>query len=139
MNEVEQVLINFLVAFITTCTPVVVAFVVAWIKAKTDEIKTKISERLSSEQQYALEWAARNAVLAAEQSGLKDLAINKKAFAITAAERFLKAQGFDIDLDVIAEAIEAAVWSEINSTNPLKNTALAENIKATNSDQNCPK
>jgi hypothetical protein len=78
-------------------------------------------------------------VLAAEQSGLKDLAINKKAFAITAAERFLKAQGFDIDLDVIAEAIEAAVWSEINSTNPLKNTALAENIKATNSDQNCPK
>jgi hypothetical protein len=139
MNDVEQVLINFLVAFITACTPVVVAFVVAWIKAKTDEIKGKISERLSSEQQYALEWAARNAVLAAEQSGLKDLALNKKAFAITAAERFLKSQGFDIDLDVIAEAIEAAVWSEINSTNPLKNVALAENIKATNSDQNCPK
>ena len=130
MNEIQQVLINFLVAFVTACTPVVVAFVVAWIKVKTDEIKSNISARLTQEQQYTLEWAARNAVLAAEQSGLKDLALNKKDFAVTSAEKFLKSQGFNIDLEVIKNAIEAAVWSELNSTNPLKNEALAENMKA---------
>jgi hypothetical protein len=131
MNEVYQVLINFLVTLIVACTPIVVGFVVAWIKAKTDEIKSRMVESLSDNQKWALEFAVKQAVQAAEQSGLRDLALNKKEFAIKSAESYLKSLGFDIDLDVIADAIEAAVWTELNEKDPNKNEALASSMKCT--------
>ncbi|MBP7213322.1 MAG: hypothetical protein KBA03_03725 [Anaerolineaceae bacterium] len=62
-----------------------------------------------------LEQAALIAVRAAEQAGISGLIENKKEYAISIVEAWLKKQGLPIDIDVIAAAIEAAVWEEFNS------------------------
>ncbi len=62
-----------------------------------------------------LEQAALIAVRAAEQAGISKLIENKKEYAISIVEAWLKKQGLPIDIDVIAAAIEAAVWEEFNA------------------------
>jgi hypothetical protein len=115
MNELEQALLNFALLLLSTAGPVLIAFIVAWIKAKTDEIKANIKANLDDSQEAALDWAVKTAVNAAEQSGLVDVALNKKVVALEIAEALLKSRGIDIDLQSVSDAIEAAVWTELNS------------------------
>lgn len=64
-----------------------------------------------------LEQAALIAVRAAEQAGLSGLIKDKKKYAISIVEAWLKKQGLPIDINVIMAAIEAAVWEEFNAGN----------------------
>lgn len=57
---------------------------------------------------------AVEAVHFAEQAGLGSLAEEKKQLAVDYAERELKNLGIDIDLDIVADKIEAALFAEIN-------------------------
>ena len=57
----------------------------------------------------ALEEAANLAVKAAEQSKLGKLIEDKKTYALTVAETYLAAKGFNVDLHLIEAAIERAV------------------------------
>lgn len=63
---------------------------------------------------FALEEAARMAVMAAEQSNLAGLVKEKKAFALKIAEDYLALKGIKVDLHLIDAAVEAAVFEEIN-------------------------
>jgi len=58
-----------------------------------------------------LDRAVELAVLAAEQSGLTGVILNegkkKKEFAVDFAERYLKEQGIEVELDVVGDMIEA--------------------------------
>ena len=59
--------------------------------------------------------SARIAVIAAEQAGAGKLSEEKKKYAIDYAEKWLKARGITLDLDLIAASIEAAVYKEFNA------------------------
>ena len=63
---------------------------------------------------YALESAAVMAVHAAEQAGAAGYISNKKTYAVDIAQKWLKAKGVSIDLELIMAAIEAAVLTEFN-------------------------
>lgn len=95
---------------ITALLPVVLGYIVVWIKEKTNEIKAKVS----SENLAFAEDVVRRLVLAAEQSGLLDDAMKlgkeKKKFVISLAEAELFRKGINIDLDVLDALIEAEVF-----------------------------
>lgn len=58
--------------------------------------------------------SVRVAVRAAEQAGAAGLIMDKRAYAFDVAEKWLKARGVSIDIDLIYAAIEAAVYQEFN-------------------------
>ena len=57
---------------------------------------------------------AVEAVHFAEQAGLGKVAEEKKNLAIQYAERELLEFGIDVDLDIVADKIEAALFAELN-------------------------
>lgn len=57
---------------------------------------------------------AVEAVHFAEQAGIGKIAEEKKQMAIDYAERELAERGIDVDLDIVADKIEAALSIEIN-------------------------
>ena len=96
--------------------PVLVGFVVAWGTGLYLKGKAWLETKVSAEIAAQLYNAARIAVFAAEQSGLAGLIVNtatsKKAYAVGVAEQWLAARKINLDLDIIANAIEAAVREE---------------------------
>lgn len=62
-----------------------------------------------------VEWLARTAVQAAEQANAAGLIQDKKDFAVDYIQRALSAKGLKLDVSLIMDAVEAAVWTEINS------------------------
>ena len=56
------------------------------------------------------------AVRAAEQAGAAGLIHDKRAYAFNVAEKWLKARGVTLDIDLIYAAIEAAVYKEFNES-----------------------
>ena len=105
-----NIITQVLVAVLTLALPVVLKLLADWLKLSRD----KLLSNLDSEARYALEEAVRIAVAAAEQSGLANLIRNeaevKKNYAIGVAEKYLQEVcKLNIDLDIIADAIEAEV------------------------------
>ena len=84
-----------------------VAYGIAWVKGKIGETRWK-----------AVEEAVHFAVLAAEQTGLKEkwlkAGAEKKALAIEIAQAFLTTRGIQIDLEQLSALIEAEVMRTIN-------------------------
>ena len=85
-----------------------VAQLVQYVRAKYGEAKAS----MSSEQQYILEMVVASAIRSAEQ--LYGDGATKKAYALSTAEKYLKAYGIILDLDIIAAEIEGQVF-RINS------------------------
>jgi flagellar motor component MotA len=89
--------------------PFLVKFLIDWLKAKSKSLL----QELDMETREALYEAVRIAVTSAEQSGLAGLiersAEAKKRYACAFAEKYLAQWGIGIDLDVIADMIEAEV------------------------------
>ena len=109
-NQLLHILSQALSAIAVAVLPVLAAYlakaVKAWIVAKTAELEAENPSLM-----YWLEWAAKLAVDAAESAGLNGWIEDKKKFALDLVEKILRERGFEIDLDVIAAAIEAA-WLE---------------------------
>lgn len=104
----------FAQAFLNAVLPVLAALlaglVIAWLTKVINDIKSKLSD----EAEWAIDQAVRAAVLAAEQVHLKDFAIDKKEYALTAAANWLESKGIRFDLNQLDLLIEAAVMSEFN-------------------------
>ena len=70
-------------------------------------------ESLSDNERWMITFAIETAVRAAEQSGIAGLiaqeADEKKQYAITVATRFLEQFNVTVDLDLLADLIEAEV------------------------------
>lgn len=102
---------EIITAVLKILIPVCVALVLKW----AGEFWTKLKEQ-KPDLAEVLSFAARTAVYAAEQlfPG-KGQGEEKKAYAIEAVERYLYERGFAIDVHVIEDAIEATVFSALNS------------------------
>ena len=89
--------------------PFLVKFLIDWLRVKAKEGLSFLDETTRA----AVEEAVHIAVRAAEQSGLAGLiersAEAKKRYACEFAEKYLAQWGIGIDLDVIADMIEAEV------------------------------
>ena len=67
--------------------------------------------RLTSEQQYIVDFVVSQAIRAAEQMYKDKRGDEKKAYAIAIVEKELSARGLIIDIDPLEAKIEAAVFS----------------------------
>ncbi len=90
--------------------PFLAAIVMAWFKKMRAKLEAETSAQLAD----VIFIVAKHAVLAAEQAGLLDAAIDKKDHAIEIAEKFLAEIGVDVDLDPVGDAVEAAVMDQFN-------------------------
>lgn len=105
-----DVLSKFVESFLVALAPVLASLVVAWVSLQVKAMWAKFKEK-NPEISYYLEQAAQMAVIAAEQANLSGLAIEKKEYALAIAEKYLEETlGLQIDLDLIAAAIEAEVF-----------------------------
>ena len=104
-----EVLSNFVQAFLLAAAPVLAVFVVKAVKAWIDKT---LAEAQAQEPELfdQVSWIAQIAVQAAEQSGVVQLAQEKKAFALSFVEKWLSSKGLTLDLELIDGAIEAAVF-----------------------------
>lgn len=105
-NKVLQLVLQALLA---AALPVIVKFLVDWLKAKTSELMLGLDQQT----RWAINEAVEIAVRSAEQSGLAGLieesAEAKKRYACDFAEKYLARFGIILDLDVLADMIEAEV------------------------------
>lgn len=105
MNLLSKVL----QAVLEVALPVLVSALAAWAAAKAREVFMRVKE-LKPDAYYVLMSISSVAVNAAEQvfkgQGLGE---EKKRYAIDIAEKWLASKGIEIDIDVIAAAIEAQV------------------------------
>lgn len=86
----------------------------AW--AKGSELFRQVKE-YSPDLADFLREASYFAVMAAEQMGLKDKALDKKKYALSVAKKYiLENFGLAVDLELLDAAIEKAVWQEFNSS-----------------------
>jgi len=108
----NAILQNVLVAVLSAVVPILVKLLADWIRVKSAEMLNGIDQNL----RYTIEQAVRIAVQAAEQSGLAGHiakeAQAKKAYACEFAEKYLEQFGIVIDLDVLADMIEAEVLEQ---------------------------
>ena len=108
---VVQIALGALVQFLV---PILIVAVIGWLGSIIQQIRV----RVGTEKWRAIEEATRLAVLAIEQSGLKDAVIKtgneKKDLAIAVAQAYLAERGIKVDLGVLADLIEAAVAETLN-------------------------
>ena len=101
---------SFLNAVLPTLFLAIVSLIVAWLTEKIQDIRVRMSDRAN----WVIDEAVRAAVLAAEQVHLKDFAIDKKDYALTAASNWLAARHIKVDLLELDTRIESAVMAEFN-------------------------
>lgn len=97
----------------TVINEALVILVVALISLLAWQARKLLNQKFTKEQLQILNWAAMMAVEAAEQYG--GGAEEKKRQAVGLAQDWLTQHGIYIDLHTLDGAIEAAVFSEINS------------------------
>lgn len=104
LDILEQALQYLLSALL----PILVVFVIKWVKAKTDAALAELEEN-SPSIHWLLTEAADMAVKAAEQLGLSGVIEDKREYAFQIVQAYLDAKDIDIDVELIYAAIEAAV------------------------------
>lgn len=110
---------NFVQLLLEAALPILagalLVFLKQWLKIQAD----RLEEHLGQNRWYAVKDAVREAVAAAEQSGVREglekAGEKKLEQALITAEAFLDARGLGgIDLHVLAELIEAEVLNKFN-------------------------
>ena len=96
-------------AVLEAALPILVSALAAWLFAKTKEIFVHLKSA-NPDLAYMMESLARCAVHAAEQLYKGQMrGEEKKKYAISVIQAFLKAKNIDLDVEVIGAYIEAAV------------------------------
>lgn len=107
--EYSELLQKSLEVAIQVLLPVVLGFLVVFIRAKIAEVKSKIPQ----EQMQFASALAKMLVLAAEQNGLigalEDVGEEKKRWVMGMLDQALKERGIVLDLETLSAMIEAAV------------------------------
>jgi len=114
MEVLKDFGVTFLNLFLQLVLPplmaVIAGYVIKWVKSKIAAAEAV----LDSNTLDIIKKAISSAVLAAEQVGLADVLLDKKEYAINAAQQSLAGWGLAIDLDELDVLIEAAVMEEFN-------------------------
>lgn len=107
-NAVVQALINLLAALIVAVAPIIIARVTVWGKKAWADFKASQPEHV----QRLIEGAALFGATFAEKAGpaLKDMGVEKLDAALDAANRWLEAQGFEVDDTLLRQAIEVILF-----------------------------
>ena len=116
----------FLQKFLEVVLPVLATalagLAIAWITKLINDVKARLTE----DQEWIINQAIQAAVLAAEQTGLRESAVEKKQYAIQVATQWLAMKGIHLDLNVLDARIEAAVYDQFNrEKSDLEKTANA--------------
>lgn len=109
----EVILSSMLQSVLAYILPILAVSLVSFLIAKAKEAWEKAKDWNPSVTGL-LEQSVKVAVQAAEQAGAAGLIHDKRAYAFDVAEKWLKARGVTVDIDLIYAAIEAAVWTEFN-------------------------
>lgn len=113
-NSLWGILNQVLIAVITAATPVVVAMVVLALNQLRVKLQAQAGEHLWAQ----VSTIVAAAVAAAEQSGLsgeiRQSGLEKKRYALVAAQKWLDEKGIKLDAADLEARIEAAVYQEIN-------------------------
>lgn len=109
----EVILSSMLQSVLAYVLPILAVSLAGFLVAKAKETWAKAKDWNPSVT-VLLEKSVKVAVLAAEQAGAAGLIMDKRAYAFDVAEKWLKARGVSIDIDLIYAAIEAAVYQEFN-------------------------
>lgn len=124
MDELRQFLGLFANALLLIALPILIGYVVWWLRARVNELK----QGLSSDQLEIIESVGALAVHAAEQAGLAGAlggGAAKKDYAIESAQRYFDQLGIKIDVESIAALVEAEVIRSFNSSAPPADTPEA--------------
>jgi len=116
MLDWSPILQNVIETVISLLLPVILGFVVVWLRGLIAQGKAKLTaEQLAMAQAFVAAF-----VKAAEQSGLTGQLANvgeaKKQWVIAQVQSALEAKGINIDVEVISGLIEAEVyeaWGDI--------------------------
>lgn len=113
-NPLWVVLNQVLIAVITASTPIVVAMVVLAL----NQLRAKLQAQAGEHRWQQVSAIVAAAVAAAEQTGLsgeiRKSGVEKKAFAVAAAQKWLDEKGIQLDVADLSARIETAVYQEIN-------------------------
>lgn len=111
MDEFWSFVTLLLLGLLKALLPVLVALLVGWLVTRIQAIRRELGEQ---RWQVVLD-AIGIAVAAAEQSGLAGLIARegaaKKEYAIAVAQRLLADRGVRLDVKMIADLIEAIIFS----------------------------
>lgn len=118
--EINVILSSVLQSVLEFILPILFVSLAGFLVAKAKETWAKAKDWNPSATGL-LEQSVKVAVLAAEQAGAAGLISDKRAYAFSVAEKWLKARGVTVDIDLIYAAIEAAVWDEFNKDKPKPN------------------
>jgi hypothetical protein len=112
-------LVGVLVALIRLVGPILDQALAVWISKEAAQIKAHLPENWRK----ALHDAAIFGAQAAEQAGVAQLIANaadvKKRYAVAAAERWLKAQGYAVDLTLLGDAVEQVILHGLHLPAPV--------------------
>ena len=111
---------SLLLAFAPVLASLAAAALVALVRKWWAEFK-----QAQPDAAFWLEQAASMAVQAAEQAGMAGYIQDKKQYALEVAQRYLDAKGIKIDVELISDAIEAAVFAELNKGKAIEGNASA--------------
>jgi len=118
-NDWGNFLQLLLEALLVAVLPVLMIYLKQWLNMKDKQVEG----HLGASRWEAVKDAVREAVSAAEQSGVRDgleaAGEQKLAWAIISAEAFLSARGLGgLDLDVLRDLVEAEVHRQFNGKKP---------------------
>jgi len=117
-------LIGVLIALVRLVGPILDHVLAVWISKEAARLKTHLPENWRK----ALQEAAIFGAQAAEQAGVAQLIANaadvKKRYAVAAAERWLKAQGYAVDLTLLGDAIEQVILHGLHLPVPNSQSSL---------------
>jgi Bacteriophage holin of superfamily 6 (Holin_LLH) len=103
--------------------PVVVAFLVQWLRQKGAEVRA----HLTAQQQQFIDTGINFAVRAAEQAGLSNQVTGggqaKKAYAVKAAQDYLDRLGIKLDVNMLTTLLEAEVNKQFSNAAPVVDDA----------------
>ena len=112
MNEVINVLQEFVMGLLVLALPVLAAFAIRALKLWGDKFLANLESNKPS-LHWALEEAVEVAVRAAEKMEFSKFIDDKKSYAFEIVQRYLDEQGWnEVDVELIEAAIEAEVLKQ---------------------------
>ena len=112
MNEIVNVLQEFVMGLLLAALPVLAAFAIRALKAWADKLLSDL-EANKPNVAWAIENAAEIAVRAAEKMEFSKFIDDKLTYAFEIAQRYLASAGWDeVDVELIRAAIEAEVLKQ---------------------------
>ncbi len=111
MNEIVNVLQEFVMGLLLAALPVLAVYAIRALKVWGDKVLATFEDKGSLF--WALSEAAEVAVKAAEKMNLSEFIYDKKDYALEIVQRFLDNAGWEeVDVELLEAAVEAEVLKQ---------------------------